>query len=224
MKTHDPSRRQLLGLSLGAAAVAAVPGFKAFAQGECKVSPAQTEGPFYPIEEQLDKDTDLTWVEGRSGRATGDVAFVKGVVRDEQCRPVEGVLVEIWQACATGKYNHVNDPNPAVLDTNFQYWGQALTRADGSYMFKTIVPGAYPADETWMRPPHIHFKLSKLGSFELITQMYWAGNPFNARDRILQALPAADRDKVVVRFTPAGEGHPPGSQVGVFDLVIRKVP
>lgn len=186
----------------------------------CEVTPKQAKGPFYPVVNRLDKDTDLTTVAGRPAAANGKVVWVTGVVRDTKCSPVEGVLVEIWQACATGRYDHPNDPNTAVLDPNFQYWGRALTDKDGNYRFKTIVPGAYPADVDWVRPPHIHFRVMKRGYHELITQMYFAGEELNSMDRILMSLPETERESVVVDFKPqVGVSEP----VGVFDIQIRQV-
>ncbi len=69
---------------------------------------------------------------------------MRGIVQDLSCRPVAGVNVEIWQACASGRYNNERDPNPAPLDPNFRYWGETFTDAAGAYEFKTILPGAYP--------------------------------------------------------------------------------
>jgi len=182
----------------------------------CGITPPQTEGPFYPIQDQLDKDNDLTTVKGSLKSARGKRCVIKGVVQDEFCQPVKGALVEIWQACDTGKYNHPSDPNPAGLDPNFQYWGRAVTNDKGEYVFKTIMPGAYPATSTWERPPHIHYKVHLRGYEELTTQMYWKGHPLNRRDRILQNLSAADRALVEVAFT--GEG---GVDIGFFNLTLK---
>lgn len=186
----------------------------------CGVTARQPSGPFYPVVNQSDKDTDLTKVLGSSSSAIGQVVWVTGTVRDHKCAPVDGALVEIWQACASGRYNHPNDPNPAPLDPNFQYWGRAITDAHGRYSFKTIRPGAYPADQNWVRPPHIHFRVMKRGYHELITQLYFAGEALNADDRILRTLSQRDQNEAVVDFKiPPGGVEP----VGVFDLKIAKV-
>ncbi len=161
-------------------------------------TPKQTQGPFYPVADQIDKDTDLTQVMGATETALGEVIFVQGVVTDPNCVPVGDVFVEIWQACATGKYNHPGDPNTAKLDPNFQYWGIAKTNALGEYSFKTIKPGAYPADTNWIRPPHIHFKIHKWGYHELVTQLYFAGEKYNEADQVLQKLSPADQKLVVL--------------------------
>lgn len=204
-------------------ALTAITGLKtldAKAAEVCGITAPQPRGPFYPVVNQLDKDTDLTSVQGSAAQAVGEVVWVTGTVKDQDCAPVAGVLVEIWQACASGRYNHPNDPNPAPLDPNFQYWGRAITDAKGHYAFKTIRPGAYPADRNWVRPPHIHFRAMKRGYHELITQMYFAGEALNADDRILRSLSPRDQAEAVVDFqVPPGGVEP----VGVFDLKLAKV-
>lgn len=191
-----------------------------------KVTPQQIEGPFYPIHDQIDKDNDLTWVQGRdhaAGAALGEVIYIQGRVTDINCSPVAGALVEIWQACHTGRYDHPADPNPAELDENFQYWGQCVTDENGGYIFRTILPGSYPAGRDWMRPPHIHYKVSKLGYMELITQLYFKGNPLNDGDLILRRLPAAERNKVVVDLVSPGLAFDPNRRVANFDITIENV-
>lgn len=192
-------------------------------------TPEQTEGPFYPTHEQADKDLDLTLIEGRSERAEGEVIRVAGQVLDEAGEPVAGALVDVWQANTHGRYRHENDPNPAPLDPNFQGWAQIMTDDKGRYAFKTIVPGAYPVDDEWMRSPHIHFKVSKRGYRELTTQMYFAGHPLNEQDHILLEVSEAERKKVIVEFTEDASGvddahgEMPGMKRGRFDLELCRV-
>ncbi len=178
---HSKSRRKFLSLgakSLGMLTVAA-PIANAFVE-TCRVTPAQTAGPFYPGEREFKVDQDLTQIPNRP-RAQGKIVYIKGRVLDADCKPVVNANVEIWQACASGKYNNPKDPNPAPLDPNFKYWSEAYTNEAGEYLFKTIIPGAYPADNDWDRPPHIHFKISKLGYRDLVTQMYFKGHALNLK-------------------------------------------
>jgi protocatechuate 3,4-dioxygenase, beta subunit len=184
------------------------------------VTPAQTEGPFYPTRDQADKDIDLTLIEGHTERAQGEIIEVSGQVLDEGGKPVAEVLVDIWQANTNGRYAHEADPNPAPLDPNFQGWAQFRTDAEGRYRFKTIVPGAYQVDGSWSRPPHIHFKVARRGYHELITQMYFAGHALNDTDRILLGVPEDERGRLVVAFQadPADSSAP---RNGRFDIVLR---
>lgn len=221
---RDVARRNILKGAMGVAAAAVGLAVSRRANASvCLPTPAQTEGPFYPLKHQLDEDSDLTWVETRSQRAKGQVAYVQGQVTDDACQPVERALVEIWQACSTGRYDHASDDNPAALDPNFQYWGRSITDAQGRYAFKTIVPGAYPAAPGWIRPPHIHFTVNKRGFVQLTTQMYFAGNRYNAADKILQSLPPEAQRQVVIAATAPGAEHDPGAQIYTFDLHLQAV-
>jgi protocatechuate 3,4-dioxygenase beta subunit len=218
-------RRKFLQVSLGSIGglLAAAPLARAMAES-CGLTPPQTEGPFYPTPAQqrsnAERDADLTYIKSRREAALGTVVYLTGQVVDQNCVPVAGALVEIWQACHSGRYNHPQDPNhAAALDPNFQYWGKALTAQDGSYRFKTIKPGAYPADSTWMRPPHIHFKVTKLGYMELTSQLYFKGEALNAQDKILARIPRSERASVVVDFVANQEGQ----LVGQFPIAIEKL-
>ena len=180
-------------------------------------TPRQTEGPFYPIHEQADKDVDLTRIEGRSQTAKGEVIRVQGRVLDTNGRLLSDALVEIWQANTWGRYRHKRDPNTAPLDPDFQGWGVATTGSNGRYGFKTILPGAYPAGPGWIRPPHIHFKVARPGYEVLTTQMYFPDQKFNDADLILQNLSAAQQNLVIAKRQANGENDAP---VFVFDIVL----
>jgi len=225
---HPISRRVLLGAGAGAAAglvAQRLVGEPPAGQACGEETAPQTSGPFYPAHDRPDEDPDLTHVEGRPDRATGEIVYVRGRVLDQACKPVAGALVEIWQANSSGRYDHEQDAgNPRPLDPNFQSWAEMLTDKDGGFRFKTIKPGAYPADDSgWIRPPHIHFRVSRRGYHELITQMYFAGEPLNERDRIREALDPEDRERVTVAFQPAGADAESGSRLGLFDITLRQV-
>ena len=220
------SRRQFLFISLGL--VGLWVSSRAWGDpsgGSCPLTPKQTEGPYYPPQAQidalLDKDNDLTSVTGRSGHATGQAMYILGQVRDAHCHPIEGALVEIWQASANGRYHHPRDRrHSAPLDANFQYWGKTLTDADGRYRFKTIKPGEYEAGHGWIRPAHIHFKVHTPDRRELTTQLYFAGDPYQEKDYILNDVPAAERSRVMVKLEEAGQEFETGSRVCRFDLTL----
>lgn len=222
------SRRALLGAGAGAAAglIAHKLGAEPAPGAACgDPTVAQEEGPFYPTRNQPDEDADLTQVKGKPGKAKGDVIYVRGRVLDPDCRPIEGALVEIWQANAAGRYDHEGDAgNPRPLDPNFQSWAEVLTNEDGMFRFKTIKPGSYPAgNEGWIRPPHIHFKVSRRTYHELITQMYFEGEPLNEADQIRKTLSGEDQKRVTVAFKASPPDLEAGSTLGEFDITLRKV-
>ena len=223
MKQLDRRKFLQLGITTSAGALVFTSlGAKA-AAATCGLTPPQTPGPFYPGEANFRPENDLTFVEGRSQRALGRIVYVKGRVLDAACQPISNANVEIWQACESGRYNNRLDPNPAPIDPNFRYWGETNTNASGEYMFKTIIPGAYPADTDWTRPPHIHFKVSRIGYKELVTQMYFKGDPLNDKDLILLDIPAVERERVIVDFRPSSAELEPGSLTGNFDINLLSV-
>jgi protocatechuate 3,4-dioxygenase, beta subunit len=218
-------RRKFLSIGLGTAVgTAALVGLSSSALADCGLlTPPQTKGPFYPGEASFKVESDLTLLRPGAARALGQVIYIKGRVTDPNCVAIANANVEIWQACASGKYNNPNDPNPAAIDPNFRYWSEVFTDANGDYMFKTIIPGAYPASADWMRPPHVHYKVSALAFNELATQMYFKGDPLNAHDLILQQTPLPHRENLVVEFTPAPAGFEPGALMGSFDITLTPV-
>ncbi len=162
-------------------------------------TPTEVKGPFYPVEDQKDKDFDLTRIDGREGVADGKHIIILGHITDIENKPVADAAIEIWQANARGRYNHPLDRNPQQLDQNFQGWAIIASEEDGSFRFKTVMPGAYPASESWTRPPHIHFKVSKPGYTTLITQMYFPGEQLNKTDLLLSHKNALERPQMIAK-------------------------
>ena len=199
----------------------------------CEASPEQVMGPFYPIHEQEDKDVNLTRIKGINPTQTfdpeaiadGEIIYVKGQVLNQRCEPIFGATVEIWQTNSKGKYMHERDFNPAPLDPNFQGWGKAITDKEGSYAFRTIKPAPYPLDAldpelNEKRTPHIHFKVTRQGFHELITQMYFANEPLNQTDILTQMLSPEELSRVTIAPQTL-----PEKQIDVFefDLVLKEV-
>ncbi|MBK8557424.1 MAG: hypothetical protein IPL65_17425 [Lewinellaceae bacterium] len=233
MQPSTHPRRRFLQLGLGATA-----GFLATGMGcnptdyqkaaqnaaNCTLTPEQTIGPFYPHVKNGDGDVDLTTIQGKEGQAQGQVIFVRGKILDENCAPIPNALVEIWQANHAGRYSHEGDSaNPQPLDPNFEGWGEMATDAEGNYGFKTIKPAAYSFDdptviENW-RTPHIHFKVSRRGYHDLITQLYFSGEKYLDTDTVLADLPEANRGQFILSPTTTDNGIP----AFAFNLTLSKV-
>src|SRR4030088_1605551 len=96
---HD--RRGFLKKLGLASALFATPG--AFAQ-ELVLTPAQTEGPYYPDKLPLDTDNDLLIINNRITPAVGQITYVSGRVLDAGGSPVRNAVIEIWQTDGNGVY------------------------------------------------------------------------------------------------------------------------
>ena len=143
-------------------------------------SASELTGPVFGHSMLDDLDNDLIANYASDGEAIGERIIMHGRVLDENARPQAGVLIEIWQANAGGRYRHVNDGYMAPLDPNFGGCGRCISDADGNYFFRTIRPGPYPwrnNGSEW-RPAHIHLSLFGASFAQrLITQLYFEGDP-----------------------------------------------
>ncbi len=214
MNPSNRDRRRLLGLLAavsGATALGASPVVRA---AQRLLTPAQSRGPFYPLEIPLDADNDLVQVSGRTGLARGTLTNIVGRVIDARERPIPAARVEIWQCDANGRYHHPGDRRAAPRDPDFQGYGRMQTGDDGAYRFRTIRPVAYPG-----RAPHIHFAVSGPGIEPLVTQMYVAGEADNERDFLLGRVrdPQA-RASLIVELGPDADAS--AELIGRFDLVL----
>jgi protocatechuate 3,4-dioxygenase beta subunit len=163
-------------------------------------------------------------VVGPGRMAMGSLIHIAGRVLDEDARPVRNAVVEVWQANASGRYHNPLDARDAPLDPNFLGHDRVVTDEHGCYAFFSIKPGAYPVPGPgrWWRPPHVHFSIVGPSTLtRLVTQMYFAGDPLNPRDRILSALPdEASRNRLIA--TQADPAEVDGEWLGYrFDIVLR---
>ena len=126
-----------------------------------------TLGPFFPRE----------FAQGASD--LGSEIEITGCVTELDGKPLDNVVLEIWQADPDGRFD-----NP-----KFAGWGRAATDAHGEYRFRTLRPGAVPG-----RAPHINFLVLYSGLMrQLQTVMFFASSD----DPVLQAVEPARRSLLV---------------------------
>lgn len=208
----DLYRRRLLAAGMTGAALSLLP-FSARTRIQLNPTPAQSSGPFYPLELPLDDDNDLVQLGNSTEKAEGEITHLTGEVVDIAGRPVSHARLEIWQCDANGRYRHPRDRNPAELDSHFQGHGQYQCKNDGRYRFRTIRPVAYPG-----RTPHIHFAISGPGFEPLVTQMYVSGEPLNNEDFILNSIRDPKlRNSVIVDLM---QSQKPDEWSGHFRIVL----
>lgn len=187
-------------------------------QAALPATPSTILGPFYPLIKPSDVDSDLTRIAGRRTRAQGQVVHVAGRVLNQRGDPVAAARVELWQANALGRYNHPSDRNPAPLDPGFQGNGVQVTDRDGRFRFTTIKPGPYPVDKVRIRSPHLHFEVTGRTD-RRVTQMFFAGEPLNDQDFVLQAA-FRNRDRLIAELLPPPPDADPRSRPVRWDIVV----
>ena len=166
---------------------------------------SQTVGPYLHIGMRWLVTDDLA-----SQGVAGERVSIEGSIVDGDAAPVTDALVEIWQADANGRYAHPADTQDKPLDPRFKGFGRITTDAQGRFGFATIRPGRVPGPEGRMQAPHLNVTLFMRGMLKhLITRVYFAGDPANAEDAVLQSIPADRRETLIAK--------PSGPQPGAFE-------
>lgn len=165
------------------------------------LTPAQAEGPFYPVEIPLDHDADLTVIDGSEEVAAGTPLVLEGVLLHADGSALEGAAVQIWQTDAYGVYLHPADPGFADRDPAFQGFGETVTDAEGAWSFRTILPEVYGG-----RPRHIHAKVVVGDETLLTTQVYFSGGDIPAEGALVQTGTETDALLVEPLLQPDEDG------------------
>jgi protocatechuate 3,4-dioxygenase beta subunit len=124
---------------------------------------------------------------------TGTRLVVTGLVVTTGCAPVAGAVVDFWQADDHGQYDNAG----------YRLRGHQVTDGEGRYRIETIVPGAYSG-----RTRHLHVNVQGPGRPLLTTQLYFPGDPGNARDFIF-------RPELLLQMREMA-----GGRVATFDFVL----
>jgi len=192
----------------------------------CIVRPEQTEGPYF-VDERLNRSDIRSDPSDGSVKEGLPLQLTLGVheIRDKDCTPLAGVMVDIWHCDALGVYGDVRDRSFDTRGKKFLR-GYQITDAAGTTRFMTIYPGWYPG-----RAVHIHFKIrtnpeSRRG-YEFTSQIYFddaltdqihtqapyavkgQGRLKNPQDGIFQD----GGDELILQPTPQPHGY-----AGTFDI------
>jgi protocatechuate 3,4-dioxygenase beta subunit len=167
-----------------------------------KPTPTEVLGPFYR------KGAPNTSVL----RAPGDPGFplrVSGKVLNTRGEAVEGARVDIWQADHAGHYDV----------QGYRYRTRLAVEGNGEYGIDTVMPGHYSD-----RPAqHIHYMISAPGHKTLITQVYFATDPYfegNPDKNYAKGSIVHNRELVrpVLLFEEPGAAH----AAVAFDICLEK--
>jgi protocatechuate 3,4-dioxygenase beta subunit len=173
----------------------------------CKVTP--TLGPDHQNMKPIKKSNNLMRKAGSPNRAAGNYIRITGIVVDENCLPIQGAVVEIWQADNLGNYEweydgaHHFEMQLGGRDNNFLFSGMAQTDNRGQFYLFTIFPGS-KGDNA----PHINVLVKRRGYNTLYTRMYFAEHPKNDVDPIISSAGDSARESLIAtgkKLDPTGK-------------------
>jgi len=168
--------------------------------GDCETT-NDILGPFYRANAPIRSDL-IT--EGLVGQRIK----LSGTVFKSDCKtPLKNAMVEIWHCDSEGVYDNESDA--------FNQRARVITDETGAYSFQTILPGKYLNGRLY-RPAHIHYRVTEQNSKELISQIYFQGDPDIAKD------PWASQKKAQLRILDVMQEENDGAMAVNFDIHLRE--
>ena len=153
---------------------------------------SQTVGPYLHI--------GLTWLiieKLAHAGVPGERISIEGRIVDGDGKPVNDALVEIWQADSRGKYG----------GKRFRGFGRSATDSNGAFRFHTIKPGRVSGPGSTMQAPHIGVTVFMRGQLkQLVSRIYFPGDPANAKDPVLALVPKERRATLIATKVPGKSG------------------
>jgi protocatechuate 3,4-dioxygenase beta subunit len=178
---------------------------------DCIPTPAlRTEN--YPGSKAIFKGNNLLRPTGKSVDAEGQRLVLLGRVVDENCVPVLGATVEIWQTSPFGKWILATADDLATPNATFAGAGRTYTDNNGHFSFITSFPGPLKN-----RAPNINIKVESKGIKTLSTQLFFDNDERNANEASLKKLKDdAARNRLMLRMQPMDSG----GYTGLIDITL----
>jgi len=159
-------------------------------------TPSQTVGPFFHLG-CIDTHA-VSCIAGSNAR--GERVRLICQVLDGEGIPVNDAMIEIWQADSQGRYNYPLDQAPDGSDPHCTGFGRLATDTNGFCIFETIKPGRVPADGGKLQAPHLNVSVFARGVLkQLVTRIYFAGDPANQECPVLNLVPQERRSTLLAR-------------------------
>ena len=151
-------------------------------------TPGLLLGPYYPLDRCGDAGSDL-W---RGPVPIGARRLqLEGHVRSCDGTPLADARIELWQADPAGRYRHPSASEASKVLEGFAGYGATRSDADGGFVFRSLVPGAYREGTGW-RAPHLHLQITGRHD-RLVTQLFLPGDARNGDDRWFGTVGHPDR-------------------------------
>ena len=123
----------------------------------------------------------------------GEDMFIEGRILDTKGNPIEGAVIDVWQANDEGFY----DVQQKGLQPDFNLRGVFKTGADGRYWFRAVKPKYYPIPDDGpvgqllralgrhpYRPAHLHYIIKADGFETLTTHIFDPDDPYINSDAV----------------------------------------
>ena len=212
MKNKDSRRQFLRNTSLAALSLGILPSIAKTTEPlkpnsiilcDESTEDAYGQGPFYTANAPSIQNDILA-----NSNEVGTRLILSGQVLNLACsKVIPNTEIDIWHANDAGEYDN----------SGYNLRGKAISNSQGFYVFETIKPGLY-LNGTTFRPSHFHFKITPPNFPELITQLYFTGDPFIASDSAASITSGTfDASNRIIPLTV----NTNGTLEGTWDIIIN---
>ena len=159
---------------------------------QCNTTKPTIQGPEYKSGSPLKQGQGFA--KGLSGARLELIGRVLSAI---DCKPVQGAVLDVWQADANGNYDN----------KSYNLRGKIVTDKAGKYVLDTIYPGRLHTGSTILHPSLIHVMVGIPGQPILTTQIYFEN----------QSRDAAIKDTLVTKTVVDSNG----TKIANFDFVVE---
>lgn len=151
--------------------------------GQCGLPTPSTGEEHYPGHGNIILSNDLARPAGKVNYASGQLLYVSGKLTDENCVPIVGAAIDLWQANPFGEYRWASRDELLNPEPVFAGNGRAVTDNLGRFNFITLFPGSIGK-----QAPHLQFRVVHPDFKLLNTSMYFKGDRRNSADPRFKAF------------------------------------
>jgi protocatechuate 3,4-dioxygenase beta subunit len=197
--------KTLATMMMGAGCMLVLPAVAGAA--ECVPTASSPSASDYaPKDGEIPRGNNLARPAGKAVVAAGQQLRLQGRVLDRDCKPVEGAVVELWQANRDGLYQYADRAALANPYAVFAGAGRTTTDNAGRFDFYTLFPGG-TLENGIERAPRLHVRVRHRDVKALTTELFFDAERRNATDPVYQKLPGTAQQGLTLRVVPYARGE-----------------
>lgn len=168
----------------------------------------------YPGARAIPTSNDLTRFNGKAVSAEGQRLLVQFRIRDTRCVPIQGAIVELWQANPFGNMRVIGGSERANPNAVFSGAGRSYTDNNGGVQFVTLFPAAMKG-----QAPRIQVRVKAPNMDPYDTIFYFENDVRNASDAAYKRLSADARRRVELKMEPQAN-DPNAGFIGAAEIIL----
>ncbi len=154
---------------------------------------------------------------GTADIARGEIIYVKGRLRDINCTPIAGAIINLWHNSAEGKRAPLEH-----IDKNFIGSGTVITDNLGGYEFITILTKELKK-KNGKKAPHLNLFVSHRSFSSFETKIYFPYHILNQKDVELSSISDYNQSLLTGSLRAVDKKHLPKGFIMAFDMTVNSI-